>query len=152
MGVLDKAKAAVQGLADMAGNLLGAGVDKIKGAIDEVIAGSAELQHVGYRLTDVELRLALSPSVIFHLVREREAIAEAFEAVLANNKKNRTLCTVVKLLRQVNAVQRRVQPKDRQFRSLEIELGLPPVVRMKYTEVTPSPRVDVLEIEGSQTA
>jgi hypothetical protein len=108
--------------------------------VDELAAASPHLQAVGYRVADLQLELSLTPRVIVELVKEAEASDEAFQAVLANHPDNRTLRTLVRMVQQANRVDRRVQPKGRRFRSLEVELGLPPAARMRYVDAPEAPR------------
>jgi hypothetical protein len=134
MGVFDKVKAAAGAVANKAGDILNYGIDKVKAVMDEIAATSPYLQEVGYRVTDLELEVAISPKVIVHLVREAEVSEEAFEASLATHAESKTFCTLVKLLRQANHIQAKIQPKDRIFKGLEVCLGIPPSFRMKYVE------------------
>src|SRR5262249_19089888 len=131
-GVVAGATSAAAGaVAGAAGDLLNAGIDKLKGWVDDIAAASPHLQAVGYRVADLQLELSLAPRVIVELVKEAEASDEAFQAVLANHPDNKTLRTLVRMVQQANRVDRRVQPKGRRFRSLEVELGLPPAARMR---------------------
>jgi hypothetical protein len=132
--VAGAAGAAAGAVAGVAGDLLGAGIDTLKGWVDDIAAASPHLKAVGYEVADLKLELSLSPRVIVELVREAEAGDEAFQAVLANHPDNKTLRTLVRMVQQANRVDRRVRPQGRRFRSLEVELGLPPVARMRYVD------------------
>ena len=137
MGVFDTVKAAAGVVTGKAGDVLNYGIDKLKSVLEEIAAASPALQKVGYRVTDLELELALSPKVIVHLVREAEVGDEAFEACLAAHAGSKAFCTLVRLLRQANHIQARIQPRDRVFKGLEVSLGIPPSFRMKYGECSP---------------
>jgi hypothetical protein len=134
MSLFKKAKDAAGALAGKAGEVLGAGVDKLKTVIDEVSASSPYLREVGYTLSEIELQLSLIPCVILHLLKERDVPDEAFDAVLTNHADRKTLCTVVRLVRQANYVQEKIQLKSRRFKELEVTLSLPPSLRLKYGE------------------
>jgi hypothetical protein len=134
MGMLDKAREAAASLAGKAGDLTGAGLDKLKQTVDDIMDGSAKLRAVGYRLTDVELMMSLLPRAILRLVKEFDATDEAFTGALRDNAGNKTLCTVLKMLQQVDYVKNRVPVKGRVFKELIIDLGVPPAVSLRYME------------------
>ncbi len=129
-----KIKAAIETVSEKAGDLLSSGVDKLKATLDGLSAASPFLAEVGYRLTGLELELSLSPRIIVHVAREAEATDEAFEACLATHRDYSTFCTVVRLLRKANQVNRRLQPEGKHFRGAVVELGITPEVRLCYTD------------------
>jgi hypothetical protein len=137
--VAGAAGAAAGAVAGAAGDLFSAGIDKLKECLDEIAAASPHLQGVGYRVADLQLELSLSPRVIVELVKEAEVADEAFQAVLANHPDKKTLRTLVRMAQQANRVDRRVRPRGRRFRSLEVELGLPPAARMRYVDCPEGP-------------
>lgn len=132
MGMMDKVKEAASSIAGKAGELTGAGLDKLKQTVDEIMDSSAKLEAIGYRLTDVELMITLVPRAILHLVKEFDATEEAYIGLLRENASSKTLCTVVKLLKQVDYVKSKVPVKGRRFKELIVDLGVPPAVSLKY--------------------
>lgn len=134
MGVLDKMKAAAQAVSDKAKEWVDAGVDKLKESLDALVAAAPELVKVGYRLTDLELEMALTPRVIVLLQRDREAGEEEFQALLANHHEGGAFTTLVKGLRHANAMDRRLRPQGRVLAGVRFELGLPPVFSLRYSE------------------
>ena len=134
MSMFDKVKAAAQAVADKAGEWASASLDKIKETVDALTASAVELPRVGYRLTDLELELSLLPRVIVCLERDREAHEEEFQALLATKRDSSTFTVLVKLLQQANAMDRRLKPRDRRLTGLRVELGVPPVLNLRYSE------------------
>ena len=130
--MLDKIKSAARAVTDKVGDFVGAGWDRLKAQVDELAAASPALEQVGYRVGEIELELAFPPRLIVHLSRFADAHDEAFQAVLANHSGNATFCAVVRLLRQTNRMLGKVQIKGRRLREVEVSLGLPPAVRVKY--------------------
>ncbi len=144
MGVLDRVRAAAQVVTDKAREWADAGLDKLKEAIDALVASAGELPRVGYRLTDLELELSLTPRVIVYLERDREAGEEEFQAMLAQKRDSTLFTTLVKLLQQANAMDRRLGPQGRCLTGLRAELGLPPVLNLLYSE-PPIPSIPATE-------
>jgi hypothetical protein len=135
MGLLDKLKGKAGEVAD---DLVSAAVQKLKDIIDEVHSFAPHLKEVGYQLGRLDVEFSLSPRVILHLDREFEATEEQFAALLANHPGRRTMSLVVKALQQANQLQARLGLQASRFTGLELEVGLPPVVRMKYVEQGPA--------------
>jgi hypothetical protein len=142
--VAGAAGAAAGAVAGFAGDLLSAGIDKLKALVDDIAAASPHLEGVGYKVADLQLELSLTPRVIVELVKVKEVSDEAFQAVLANHPNETTLRTLVRMAQQANRVARRVQPQGRQFHSLQVELGFPPAARMRYVDSPepPAPQPD----------
>jgi hypothetical protein len=134
MGLMDKLKTAAT---DKSLELLAAGAEKLRGTLDDLAGLAPQIEKVGYHLTDLTLSLGLSPSVTLHLTRQFVADEEAFQAVRLNQPDGKTLSILLKTLEMVNSTQRRLELKNRAFKGVEVELGLPPVVRMKFGEANP---------------
>lgn len=134
MGLMDKLKTAAT---DKSMELLAAGADKLRGTLDDLAGLAPHLEKVGYHLTDLTLSLGLSPSVILHLTREFVAGEEAFKAAALGQPDSKTLSLLLKTLEVVNSTQRRLELKNRAFKGVEVELGVPPVVRMKFGKANP---------------
>jgi hypothetical protein len=141
--IKDAAGAAASAMGNAVSGILGAGVDKLTGWVDDIAAASPHLQAVGYRVGNLKLELSLTPRVIVELVKEADVPDEAFQAVLANHPGNKTLRTLVKMIQQARRVEAKIRLTGHRFVALEVELGLPPAVRMRYAEgPRPVPSVD----------
>ena len=92
--MLDKIKSAAKAVADIAGDTVGAGFEKVKGPLNELSAGAPDLERVGYRVGEIEVVLTLPPRLVLYLSREAPATEEAFQALLANYANNQTMRTV----------------------------------------------------------
>jgi hypothetical protein len=147
MGLFNRAKTAADSITGKVGSLAGAGLDKLKKTVDDIMDAAPKLQTIGYRLAEVELMMSLIPRVILRLDKEFDAPDEAFTGLLRENAGNRTFCTVIKMLQQVDFVKTRIPIKGREFRELIVDLGIPPAVSLRYKEPinssSPLPRNDI---------
>jgi hypothetical protein len=132
--IKDAAGAAASAVGNAVSGVFGAGVDKLAGWVDDIAAASPHLQSVGYRVGNLQLELSLTPRVIVELIKEADVHDEAFQAVLANHPTNKTLRTLVKMIQQARRVEKKIHLTGHRFAALEVELGLPPAVRMRYAE------------------
>jgi hypothetical protein len=141
--IKDVAGAAASAVGNTLSGIFGAGVDKVAGWVDDISAASPHLRAIGYRVRNLQLELSLTPRVIVELVKEAEVPDEAFQAVLANHAGNKTLVTLVKMIQQARRAEAKIRLTGHRYVALEVELGLPPAVRMKYAEaLKPVPPVE----------
>jgi hypothetical protein len=131
--MLERIKGAAKSVKDKVGGLVGGGLDTLKGQVEELSDASPALAQLGYHLAEIDLELGILPRVVVHLGRDQAVTDEAFQAVLANHAEKRTFCILVGLLRQANALVDKVQFKGRCLSGVEVSLGLPPSLKLKYT-------------------
>jgi hypothetical protein len=127
-------KSAGKSLTDAVQGMMSAGLDKVKVSVEEFAAASSELEEIGYRSNAIELCCALSPSVTVFLTRLCAPSDEAFQGILARPTTSTTLRTVVSLLRQTEKMIAKFDLRRQQCTSLALELGVPPRVRLIYTD------------------
>jgi hypothetical protein len=132
--MFDKVKAAARAVAEKAGDVAGAGADRVQASVNELLDAAPQLEKVGCKVGDIQLELSLAPGVLVQIRKVADVNDEAFQAVLASNPDNRTLAVVVKLLQQALALSRKINLKGRRLAGFELELGLAPAVRMRYVE------------------
>jgi len=134
MSVFDPIKNVVGGITGFAGDMYEAAVQKLQDRVAEVYAAAPVMREVGYRLVTVDVEMSLSPRIILHMVREFVAHEEQFQAAFANHRDSKTIWSVLKGLQQANALAPRLAPANRPLTGLELEVGLPPILRLKYGE------------------
>jgi hypothetical protein len=82
----------------------------------------------------VSLEIGLSPKLVVTLNKVFDVDPDAFAAVLAANKERKTFYTILSALQTANQWQGKIQFRNRHFRKIEIELAIPPAVRMYFQE------------------
>lgn len=127
-------KSAAQSVSDAIQGMASAGLDKLKTSVDGFVAASPELEEIGYRVNAIELCCALSPCITVFLDRQKTPHDEAFDGLLARHADNATLRTVVGLLRQTEKIIAKFDLQKQHCTSLALELGVPPRMRLIYTE------------------
>jgi len=140
--MLGALKSAAQTVADGMQSLASAGLGKAKACVEEVAAIAPDLAEIGYHVTSIELGCALSPTVTLYLNRTAAPPDEAFDALLARRTSSSTLRTLVTLLRQTEKIIAKFDLRDRRCASLAVELGIPPRVRLIYTDHTAPTELD----------
>src|SRR5262249_26339274 len=132
--MLKALKQAAGKVASTAGSLKDAGVSAARAAAAELNAARPLFPQIGYRVSKVEVVLALMPKVSFSLRRIASVDDAAFERLLATHQGNKVLATIVAALRQASALQDKVRFQGLSFAEIEVELGLPPAIKLSFTE------------------
>ncbi len=132
--MFDKLKSTAGSVADRATGLKDAGIGALRATVDELNVTLPHLAEVGYSVTRVQIEIGLAPKVVLCLARVADVAPEAFAAVLAEYAAKKVFCTIVNALMQANQLQGKIQFYNRHFREIEVELGIPPAVRMIFLE------------------
>ncbi len=130
-----KIKDAARAVASVAGDSLGAGLEKLKGPLDELSAASPAFERIGFRIREIELVCSLLPRIVVYLDREASVSEDVYQAVLAAHPDNQTFRSVAGLLRQADRLLDKVEIKGRRCTGLAVELGVPPCLRLMYHTV-----------------
>jgi hypothetical protein len=138
MTLLGKMTGVAGDLATKAGNLKDVGIEKVKATVEELNTTLPHAREVGYCVTRVSLELGLTPKIAVTLCKVFDVEEERFDAVLKELAQYKVFCTVLSALRQVNNLQAKIQFRGRCLKEVEIELGLPPSVKMVFLEVQPA--------------
>jgi hypothetical protein len=133
MELFNKLKTAAGAVSDTVKNAYAGGVDSVAAMLADINSASADLNRVGYVVTDIEVYVGLPPGVTVFLAKERDATAEEFAAVSANNADNLTARTLLGLVQQADHWIGKLKLSGRHCRLVAVELGLRPGVRLIYS-------------------
>lgn len=130
--MFDKLKSATGKVATGLGNLQDMAAEQLQGTMDEVNASAPYLARVGYYMLGLQIELGLSPKVILTLSQREVIDPQAFAGVLSEVAGRKVLASILSALQQANALQGKIRVRGYLFRDIEIELGIPPAVRMIF--------------------
>jgi hypothetical protein len=136
--VLDKLKGAAAKASAMAGDLQGMAVEKLRQTSQELSESLPLLGAVGYSVGRICIEVGISPKIMVSLIKVRDVADDAFDALLKTHAERKMLPVIVGALRQANVLQAKIKFRDHLFREIEIELGIPPAIRMVFLESTVS--------------
>jgi hypothetical protein len=121
-------------MTSVAGDLKDLGVEKIKATVEELNTTLPYVREVGYSVTRISLEMALTPKIVVSLAKVFEVEDTRFASILEELGQYKVFCTVLGALRQVNNLQAKIRFQGRCLKEVEIELGLPPGVKMVFLE------------------
>lgn len=132
--MFNKLKTSVGDLAGRAGDLKNLGVEAIQSTVAEFNAIRPLFARVGYKVGKVQLEIGLTPKLIIQLQQFAGADDAEFDALLAEHQGNKVLTTLVSALRQASALQARIKFQGMRFAEVEVELGIPPAIKLTFKE------------------
>lgn len=130
--MFDKLKTATTRVATGLGGLQDLAAEQLQGTMNEVNASVPYLARVGYCLLNLQVEIGLSPKVILALSQRETIDPAAFASILAEVSERKVLASILSALQQANALQGKFRVQGYFFRDIEIELGIPPAVRMIF--------------------
>jgi hypothetical protein len=133
MGLFNKVKAAAGAVSDTVKGAYAGGADAVATMLADISSASADLNRVGFVVTDIEVYVGVPPGVTVFLAKERNATPEEFAAALANNANNLTARTLLGLVQQADRWMGILKLAGRHCRLVAVELGFRPGVRLIYT-------------------
>jgi hypothetical protein len=132
--MLNKLKTSVSDLSGRAADLKNVGAEALQGTVAEFNAVRPLFVQVGYRVQKVDVEIGLTPKLTFALRRVATVDDSAFEALLAAHQGNKVLATIVGALRQASLLQARVHFQGLHFMEVQVDLGIPPAIRLTFEE------------------
>jgi len=118
----------------------GATVSEIKDISGNTLTGTAEkfnaalpyIERAGYRVTEIEVGLGLSPKLTAHLMLEDVISESEQEKLLLETKDKKLVNTILNTLFKASNARSKLKFKRFHFTHLELELSILPTVVLKF--------------------
>ncbi|MCJ9430127.1 hypothetical protein [Kordiimonas marina] len=124
-GAADAYGATVSEIKDLSGNTLTGTAEKFNAALPYI-------ERAGYRVTEIEVGLGLSPKLTAHLMLE-DVISEADqEDLLLETKEKKMVNTILNTLFKASNARTKLKFRRFHFTHLELELSILPTVVLKF--------------------
>lgn len=119
-------------------NTLSETKESIQNKVDEYIKDLKKIipviNKLGYTINEIEIELALIPKVIPHFHRHTEVKIEIQEKILDFCKKNNIPTLILSTIVEASKIQDKMNLGKLKFTDIEIELGVIPSVKIKFTQ------------------
>ena len=137
MGIFDKAKQSITSAKDGAlgkiSELKDIGSDKINQLLEDFESAKPLLQKAGYTLDELSIDIGVNPVVTPHFKCE-EVTQEVIDQVLSEIESNKIGKNILNMLIKASKMQQTIKMEHMLFSGIEIEVGVIPNVRIKYTQ------------------
>ncbi|MEA3352301.1 MAG: hypothetical protein U9Q33_00595 [Campylobacterota bacterium] len=114
-------------------NIQDAVADKIAQYMKDIKIITPIMNKMGYEINEVEIEVALIPKIIPHFNRHTIVKVEIQEKVLAYCKEKNLPTLILSALVEASKIQNKMNLGKLKFTELEMELGIIPSVKMKFT-------------------
>ena len=111
--------------------------ESVNKVLDELNAATPSLVKAGYQLDEVEIEVGVPPKLIprFSICQSQPDSSEQITEELKNNRIGRN---ILKGLNAANILQSRLTVPNMKFSHIEIEIGVVPTVKLRYSQSSQS--------------
>jgi len=106
---------------------------KISAYLEDIKIITPIMNKLGYEINDVEVELALIPKIIPHFNRHTIVKIEIQEKIIEYCKEKEIPTLILSTLVEASKIQNKMSFSKLKFTGIEMELGLIPSVKMKFT-------------------
>ncbi|MFN0274785.1 MAG: hypothetical protein ACKVPJ_03490 [Chitinophagales bacterium] len=106
--------------------------EKLSTMANDFLALAPVIEKTGYRTKELTIGVTVPPKIIFHFEKFAEISKEEIEKILVENKNKTLLKVIVNTLVTADEFQSKLTPGSFKFSEIDIELGIPPQVNIKF--------------------
>ena len=136
MGIFDKAKQSLTSVKDGAigkmSEIKDIGSDKINQILEDFESAKPHLKKAGFTLVELKVDIGISPVVTPNFKCE-EVTQEAIDQALSEIESNKIGKNILNMLIKASEMQKTIKMKQMFFSGVEVEIGVMPKVKIKYT-------------------
>ena len=116
-------------------DLKDAGWEKVNAFINDILGLAPLIEVTGFSIKEVISDATIPPSIIIQFIKEKEAHAQAIEDMLEQNKDKEMLTLIVRALQKADSLQNAMKLSHYKFSGLNMKIGLPPDISLRFTRV-----------------
>jgi len=113
-------------------NLKDAGAEKLNTLVEDILGIAPLIEETGFSMKDVSVDISIPPSISLSFSKEKEIAPETIEKLLEENSSKQILKLIVTSLQKADAAQKSMNLHNYVFKGLNMKLGLPPDVSLKF--------------------
>ena len=136
MGIFDKAKQSLTSVKDGAlgkmSDLKDIGSEKINQLLEDFESAKPHLKKAGFTLDELSVDIGINPVVTPHFKCE-EVKQEAIDQALSEIESNKIGKNILIMLIKASKMQQKIKMEHMFFSGVEVEVGVIPKVKIKYT-------------------
>ena len=116
-------------------DLKDAGWEKVNTFINDILGLAPLIEVTGFSIKEVIADATIPPSIIIQFIKEKEANAQAIEDMLEQNKEKEMLMLIVRALQKADSLQNAMTLSHYKFSGLNMKIGLPPDISLRFTRI-----------------
>lgn len=110
--------------------------DRLTAFTNELIELSPIIDKTGYRTKEINIGISLPPRIVFHFIKFKEVSNVEIDIILKENEDKKLLKVIVNTLLAADDFQRKLTLSHFKFSEIDIELGMPPEVNVKFVNTS----------------
>ena len=110
-----------------------ASLDKIKTLVNDILGLAPLIEVTGFNMKDVSVDAGIPPAISITFIKEKDVDAETIHQLLEDNKDKAMLTLIIRALQKADSIQKGMNLAHYIFRGLDMKIGLPPDIRLKFS-------------------
>ena len=112
-----------------------AGKEKINSLLNDVLGLAPLIEHTGFNMKEVSIDIGIPPGINISFSKEKDIDPATIEKLLEENKDKEMFLLIVRGLQKADEFQKAINMAEYKFRGLNMKLGIPPDVSLKYSRI-----------------
>ncbi len=108
------------------------GVNKINETFNELNDSAALIKEAGYELSEIEVHIGVPLGITPHFILKDNISDEKKAQLLYDTKEKKIIHTILSVLFNISELQKKVGFKQFKFYEVEITLGVPPKINVRF--------------------
>ena len=138
MGIFDKAKQSLASVKDGAlgklSDLKDIGTEKINQLLEDFESAKPSLKKAGFTLVELKVDIGINP-VVTPQFKYIEVPQQSIDQALSEIESNKIGKTILNMLIKASIMQKKIKMEHMVFSAIEVEVGVMPKVKIKYTNI-----------------
>jgi hypothetical protein len=109
--------------------------DRASMVLNEVLELAPLIDVTGFSMREVIVKAGIPTGATIIFVKEKEVDTATIEALLGKNKDNDLLFMIIKALQKAEVLQKKMNLSNFRFSTLQLKLGVPPEVSLKFSRI-----------------
>ena len=121
-------------------NMKEASVEKVNQLVNDILGLAPLIETTGFNMREVSVDIGIPPGIGISFTKEKDVDAETINQILEDNKDKEVLKLIIKGLLKADSLQKGMNLSHYIFRGLNMKIGLPPDMSLKFARSDSSSR------------
>jgi hypothetical protein len=117
-----------------------ASVEKISQLVNDILGLAPLIETTGFNMREVSVDMGIPPAISISFIKEKDVDVETINQLLEDNKDKEILKLIIRGLQKADSMQKGMNLSHYIFRGLNMKIGLPPDMSLKFVRSDSSSR------------
>lgn len=110
-----------------------AGSEKVSTFVNDILGLAPLIEVAGFNIKEFLVEAGIPPGISLSFSKEKDVDDATIDKLLEENKDKEMLSLIVRALQKADALQKGMKLSDYKFRGLNMKIGLPPAVILRFS-------------------